>query len=70
MDWLRRFGGHWLRGGLVGLAVALVSIVGLLDPLERFAFDQQFDLRGRITPKTPIVIVSIHEDSFSHLNMQ
>src|SRR3989304_7634041 len=70
MDWMGRFGGQWLRGALVGLAVALVSVVGLLEPLERFALDQQFHLRGQIPPKTPIVIVSIHEDSFSHLNLQ
>src|SRR3989304_3044446 len=70
MDWMGRFGGQWLRGALVGLAVALVSVGGLLEPLERFALDQQFPLRGQIPPKTPIVIVSIHEDSFSHLTMQ
>jgi len=48
MDWPRRFGGNWLRGGMVGLAVVLISVVGLLDPVERLAFNQQFRLRANL----------------------
>ena len=50
--------------------VALVSFGGLLEGVERWAYNVHFDLRGPMKPKTPIVIVSIDEDSFDELVLQ
>ena len=50
--------------------VALVSLFGLLEGIERWAYNVRFDLRGPMKPKTPIVIVSIDEDSFDELGLQ
>jgi len=50
--------------------VALASVLGLLEGVERWGYNIQFDLRGPIPPKTPIVIVSIDEDSFDELDLQ
>lgn len=62
--------GHLLRGTLAGLAIVLASYFGLLDGLERWGSNMQFDMRGPIPPATPIVIVSIDEDSFDELDLQ
>jgi adenylate cyclase len=58
-----------LRGALIGLVVALTSVGGLLDGLERWALNAQFRLRGPLPPRSPIVIVSIGEDSFDELDL-
>jgi adenylate cyclase len=58
-----------LRGTLLGLAVALASFFGLLEGVERWSLNTQFLLRGPRPPQTPIVIVSIDEDSFDELNL-
>ncbi len=50
--------------------MALASLFGLLDGAERWAYNVQFDLRGPIQPKTPVIIVSIDEDSFDELDLQ
>ena len=50
--------------------VALVSLFGLLEGIERWAYNVRFDLRGPMKPKTPIVVVSIDEDSFDELGLQ
>jgi len=61
-----------LVGGLIGLAVALADaydVSGFLTNNELKALNAQFSLRGFRTPQTPIVIVTIDEDSFSELNL-
>jgi adenylate cyclase len=45
-------------------------LLGRLEWLELVALDEQFELRGVRAPQTPIVIVSIEEDSFDELNLQ
>jgi adenylate cyclase len=68
--WLQgKSAGLWLRGTFLGLAVALVSFFGLLEGVERWGLNTQFHLRGPRPPQTPIVIVSIDEDSFDELNL-
>lgn len=54
----------------LGLAVALASVFGLLEGVERWAYNIQFQLRGPVQPLTPVIIVSIDEDSFDELNLQ
>src|SRR5437660_9160873 len=58
------------RGLLIGTIVGLAFMTGLLDGLERWGYNQQFSLRGPVPPQSPIVIVSIDEDSFDDLNLQ
>lgn len=50
--------------------MALASFFGLTEGVERWAYNVQFDLRGPIQPQTPIIIVSIDEDSFDELDLQ
>ncbi|MFQ6672754.1 MAG: CHASE2 domain-containing protein, partial [Candidatus Tectimicrobiota bacterium] len=59
----------WLRGTLVGLAVALAALFGSLEGMERWGLNTLFHLRGPQAPQTPIVIISIDEDSFDELNL-
>jgi len=59
-----------MRGALFGTLVALASFFGLTEGVERWAYNVQFDLRGPIQPQTPIIIVSIDEDSFDELDLQ
>ncbi len=59
----------WIRGGLLGLVIATALVFGLLERLELWAFNFQFQLRGPRAPRTPIVIVTIDEDSFDELNL-
>jgi adenylate cyclase len=62
---------HLVAGGLLGLMVVLAS---WMDPLGYFrvaelkALDSQFELRGPRAPLSPIVIISIDEDSFDALH--
>ena len=61
-----------LVGGLIGLAVALADaydVSGFLANIELKALNEQFSLRGFRAPQSPIVIVTIDEDSFAELNM-
>jgi len=61
-----------LAGSLAGLAVVLLAA---FDPLSFFeiaelkALDAQFTLRGPREPQSPIVLVTIDEDSFDGLNL-
>jgi len=50
--------------------VAATFLWGRLEKLELVALDEQFELRGTRAPQTPVVIVSIEEDSFDELNLQ
>ncbi|MBI4610864.1 MAG: CHASE2 domain-containing protein [Candidatus Rokubacteria bacterium] len=59
----------WFRGLALGLAIALASVLGFLEGVERWGLNMQFHLRGPRPPQTPIVIVSIDEDSFDELNL-
>ena len=61
--------GQALRGLLVGCVVLLCAFLGLLEPGERWGLNQLFALRGASLPHTPVVIVSIAEDSFDELNL-
>jgi adenylate cyclase len=62
-----------LRTLLAGLVAAVLTVglalLGALETSELGAFDRLFQLRGPRTPVTPIVIVTIDEDSFDELNM-
>jgi adenylate cyclase len=61
-----------LAGGLVGLAVAALAafnLFGFVEIAELKALDAQFTLRGPRDPESPIVVVSIDEDSFDGLNL-
>ncbi len=61
-----------VAGGLVGLAVAVASWVdpfGVFEVAELKALDGQFLLRGPRAPASPVVIVSIDEDSFDELDL-
>jgi adenylate cyclase len=69
MAWLKHAVPHVLRGALVGLAVVLTSFFGGLEGIERWGLNTLFQLRGPQPPQSPIVIVSIDEDSFDELNL-
>ena len=61
-----------IAGSLFGLAAALADVYdfsGFLANNELKAINGQFALRGPLTPKAPVVIVTIDEDSFAELNM-
>ena len=59
----------WARGLLLGLAVAALSLLGFLNWGERWGLTAFFALRGHETFRTPLVIVSIDEDSFDELSL-
>ncbi|MGH7415322.1 MAG: CHASE2 domain-containing protein [Candidatus Rokuibacteriota bacterium] len=72
---MRSLAASWrvlLAGSLAGLAVVLLAAA---DPLSFFeiaelkALDAQFTLRGPREPRSPIVVVTIDEDSFDGLNL-
>src|SRR5216117_3806737 len=60
-----------LAGG-IGAAVVTVALVhaGVLEPLETWALDRLFELRGARQPSAPIVIVTIDEASNTELHTQ
>lgn len=51
------------------LLVVAAFLSGRLEWLELVTLNEQFELRGARAPQTPIVIVSIEEDSFDELNL-
>ncbi len=55
---------------MVALVVSLALVLGLLEQIERWGLNNEFSIRGPVPPKTPIVIVSIDEDSFDELEFQ
>jgi adenylate cyclase len=67
--WPRTTSKYWSRGLAVGFVVVLISWMGLFDSLERWNTDLFFSLRGQITPLTPLVIVSIDENSFDEFDL-
>jgi adenylate cyclase len=62
-----------LRPLLIGAFLAALVFTayqrGLLDVLELKSLDLRFQIRGRIAPELPIVIVSIDQDSFDELDL-
>lgn len=50
--------------------MAAAALLGALEGVERWGVNQLFHLRGPIPPQTPIVIISIDEDSFDELDLQ
>lgn len=59
-----------LRGIWIAFIVGVLFFFGFLENLERWGLNTQFHLRGSILPESPIVIVSIDEDSFDELEFQ
>jgi adenylate cyclase len=57
-----------VQGGLTASVLAALLFFGVLEGFELKILDTQFELRGTRAPETPIVIVSIDEDSFDELN--
>jgi len=57
-----------------GIAAALVTgalvYLGVLEPLETWALDHLFELRGARRPEAPIVIITIDESSIAELATQ
>src|SRR5437773_3651129 len=68
--WSQRARWRWRRGALFGAVVVVAAVLGVIEGIERWAYDAKFHLRGPIQPKSPIIIVSIGEDSFDELNLQ
>ena len=56
-----------VRGGLAALLVTLALLAGGFEWLELRVQNGLFQLRGPRAPRTPIVIVSIDDDSFQEL---
>jgi len=65
-----RKAGIFLRGACIAFVVGVLFFLGFLENLERWSLNTQFQLRGPIKPESPIVIVSIDEDSFDELEFQ
>lgn len=59
----------WARGVLLGLVMSLASLAGLFNWGERWGLTTLFGWRGTEALRTPLVIVSIDEDSFDELNL-
>jgi adenylate cyclase len=59
----------WLIGAGVGMVVALVTLLGVVEFLELRSLDLRFLVRGPIRPVSPVVIISIDEDSFDELDL-
>jgi adenylate cyclase len=62
----------FLAGSLAGLAIVVLAAANPLsffEIAELKALDAQFTLRGPREPQTPIVVVTIDEDSFDGLNL-
>lgn len=62
-----------LRTIVAGLVAAVLTValalLGALETSELGTFDRLFELRGPRPPVTPIVLVTIDEDSFDELNV-
>lgn len=62
--------GVLIRGIIVTGIVLLLMASGLFEKFELWGFNAQLAFRGTIQPKSPIVIISIDEDSFDELEFQ
>jgi adenylate cyclase len=56
-------------GGLIGALVVGASLGGLLETPDLRVLDAFFALRGSRPPVTPIIVVTIDEDSFDELDL-
>ena len=63
-------GQPWFRGILIGLIVASIALLGIFEDVDRWYLNFQYKLRGPIPPQTPLIIISIDEDSFDELDLQ
>jgi adenylate cyclase len=70
MNWLRTWLQPWWRGIALAIALWFLISLGFFETSERAALNLFFELRGPIPPATPVVIVSIGEESFDELNLQ
>ena len=63
-----------LRALIVGLGTAVITVAlvlfGPMEGAEHSLYDRLFELRGPRPVTSPIVIVTIDEDSFDELNLQ
>lgn len=59
-----------IRGLTIAGFVLLLMGTGVFEKLEGWGFNAQLAFRGVIQPKSPIVIISIDEDSFDELEFQ
>lgn len=59
-----------LRGSIAAGMVLLLMTLGAFEKLEGWGFNAQLAFRGPIAPQSPIVIISIDEDSFDELQFQ
>ena len=72
---MRSLAASWrvlLAGSLAGLAIVVLAAANPLsffEIAELKALDAQFTLRGPREPQSPIVVVTIDEDSFDGLNL-
>jgi adenylate cyclase len=69
MKWLPGSTRPWVTGLAAGGLLGLATLVGVFDFLELKSLDLRFILRGPVAPASPIVIVSIGEDSFDELDL-
>jgi adenylate cyclase len=70
MNWLRTWLQPWWRGVALAISLWFLISLGVFETSERAALNLFFEFRGPIPPKTPVVIVSIGEESFDELNLQ
>jgi adenylate cyclase len=64
---------EFLRRAVIGATISILAYLayalGVLDPLELKSVDFRFQLRGPVRPRSPILLVSIDQDSFDELNL-
>ena len=61
---------YLIKPGLFAMMIGVLMSSGVFESFEREVLNYHFHLRGPIPPTSPIVIVSIDEDSFDELNLQ
>ena len=59
-----------LWGLVLGVAVALVHLLGLLESLELKTVNHRFEIRGPEKTRFPIVLITVDEDSLDNLNLR
>ena len=64
------FTGICIRGVVIAGIVLLLMSSGTFEKFEGWGFNVQLAVRGPIQPQSPIIIISIDEDSFDELQFQ
>lgn len=59
-----------LWGVMLGSAVAVLHLLGLLETLELKTVDQRFRVRGVEEPRFPIIQITVDEDSLDSLDLR